>query len=121
MRQLGRLLRYVAPYWAYVIASVVLMAAVGLLEAFRIVLIGPMLDRVLHPASQSKDIVLFNLPISHRTLFLQQLVPQRFTNAWTMVAFALVVSTALKGKTMDEADMGEAPEAGHPVAKADFK
>lgn len=31
------------------------------------------------------------------------------------------VSTALKGKTMDEADMGEAPEAGHPVARADFK
>jgi len=31
------------------------------------------------------------------------------------------VSTALKGKTMDEADMGEAPVAGHPVAKADFK
>jgi molecular chaperone DnaK (HSP70) len=31
------------------------------------------------------------------------------------------VSTALKGKTMDEADMGEAPAAGHPVAKADFQ
>jgi molecular chaperone DnaK len=31
------------------------------------------------------------------------------------------VSTALKGKTMDEADMGEAPAAGHPVAKADFE
>ncbi|HEX8817571.1 MAG TPA: Fe-S protein assembly chaperone HscA [Terriglobales bacterium] len=31
------------------------------------------------------------------------------------------VSTALKGKTMDEADEGEAPAAGHPVAKADFK
>lgn len=31
------------------------------------------------------------------------------------------VSAALKGKTMDEADMGEAPVAGHPVAKADFK
>ena len=31
------------------------------------------------------------------------------------------VSTALKGKTMDEADMGEAPVAGHPVAKADFQ
>jgi molecular chaperone DnaK len=31
------------------------------------------------------------------------------------------VSTALKGKTMDEADMGEGPAAGHPVAKADFK
>ena len=31
------------------------------------------------------------------------------------------VSTALKGKTMDEADMGEGPAAGHPVAKADFE
>ena len=31
------------------------------------------------------------------------------------------VSTALKGKTMDEADEGEAPAVGHPVAKADFK
>ena len=31
------------------------------------------------------------------------------------------VSTALKGKTMDEADMGEGPTAPHPVAKADFE
>jgi molecular chaperone DnaK len=31
------------------------------------------------------------------------------------------VSTALKGKTMDEADLGEGPAAPHPVAKADFE
>ena len=31
------------------------------------------------------------------------------------------VGEALKGKTMDEADMGEAPVAGHPVARADFE
>ena len=31
------------------------------------------------------------------------------------------VATALKGKTMDQADMGEGPQAGHPVAKADFE
>ena len=31
------------------------------------------------------------------------------------------VSTALKGKTMDEADMGEGPMAPHPVAKAEFE
>ena len=97
MRQLGRLLRYVAPYWAQVLVSVVLMAGVGLLEAFRIVLIGPMLDRVLHPASQSKDIVLFTLPFNNHTVLLQQFVPQHFKNAWTIVAFALVVSTILKG------------------------
>ena len=31
------------------------------------------------------------------------------------------VSSALKGKTMDQADLGEGPEAPHPVAKAEFK
>jgi|SRR5215831_6349319 len=31
------------------------------------------------------------------------------------------VATALKGKTMDESDLGEGPQAGHPVAKAEFK
>jgi molecular chaperone DnaK (HSP70) len=31
------------------------------------------------------------------------------------------VSTALRGKTMDEADLGEGPAAPHPVAKADFE
>src|ERR1700680_2698690 len=31
------------------------------------------------------------------------------------------VSTALKGKNMDEADLGEAPTAPHPMAKAEFE
>src|SRR5256714_10506305 len=31
------------------------------------------------------------------------------------------VTTALKGKTMEQAGMGESPETGHPVAKADFE
>jgi len=31
------------------------------------------------------------------------------------------VSTALKGKTMDQADMGEGPHAPHPVSKAEFE
>ena len=31
------------------------------------------------------------------------------------------VSTALKGKTMDNTDLEEGPQAGHPVAKADFE
>jgi len=32
-----------------------------------------------------------------------------------------VVSTALKGKTMEQADLGEGPDAPHPVAKAEFE
>jgi molecular chaperone DnaK len=31
------------------------------------------------------------------------------------------VATALKGKTMEQADLGEGPVAPHPVAKADFE
>jgi molecular chaperone DnaK len=31
------------------------------------------------------------------------------------------VTTALKGKTMDDTGLDEGPQAGHPVAKADFK
>ena len=31
------------------------------------------------------------------------------------------VSSALKGKTMEQADLGEGPEAPHPVAKAEFE
>ena len=31
------------------------------------------------------------------------------------------VSAALKGKAMDDADLQEGPQAGHPVAKAEFK
>src|ERR1700746_3009813 len=31
------------------------------------------------------------------------------------------VATALKGKTMDETDMGEGPTAPHPMAKAEFE
>ena len=31
------------------------------------------------------------------------------------------VSTALKGKSMDDADLEEGPQSGHPVAKADFE
>jgi len=31
------------------------------------------------------------------------------------------VSTALKGKAMDDSDLEEGPQAGHPVAKADFE
>ena len=89
-RQLTRLLRYVLPYWWQFSASVLLMAVVGLLDAFRVLLIGPIFDRVLNPASQGRTIQLFKLPWTERILYLQQLVPSHFQNPWTVVAFALV-------------------------------
>ena len=97
MRQLIRLLRYVRPYWFHLLASVVLMALVGLFDAFRVLLVGPIFDKVLNPASQSRELPLFRIPLSHRSLELGALVPQHFHNVWTMVAFAMVMATILKG------------------------
>jgi ATP-binding cassette, subfamily B, bacterial MsbA len=97
MRQLTRLVRYALPYWWQILSSVILMAAVGALDAFKYLLVRPVFDRVLNPATGSKDIQLFTIPGIHHVVFLQQFVPARFTNAWAAVAFALVASTILKG------------------------
>ena len=97
MRQSNRIFRYFRPYWFYVVASVIAMALVGLLDAFRLLLIGPIFDHVLNPTSQSQTLPLFPAPITHRTIDLNRFVPPHFHNVWTMVAFALVASTVLKG------------------------
>ena len=49
VRRIGRLLFYVRRYALQAIASVVLLAAVGLLDAFRLLLIGPIFNTVLNP------------------------------------------------------------------------
>src|SRR3989442_4770499 len=97
MRQLTRLVRYVAPYWWQLLSSLVLMAGVGLLDAFRVLLIGPILDIVLNPTAQSRDMQLFRVPGSGQAIHLQQFVPSHFQNPWTVVAFALIAATVLKG------------------------
>src|SRR5438552_8602973 len=97
MRQLTRLVGYAIPYWWQILASVLLMAAVGGLDAFKYLLVRPVFDRVLNPATGSKDIQLFVIPGTHHPVYLQQFVPSHFTNAWTIVAFALIASTILKG------------------------
>jgi subfamily B ATP-binding cassette protein MsbA len=97
MLQLTRLIRYALPYWWQILSSVLLMAAVGGLDAFKYLLVRPVFDRVLNPATGSKDIQLFVIPGTNHPVYLQQLVPSHFTNAWTIVAFALVASTVLKG------------------------
>ncbi len=97
MRQLTRLLRYVIPYWWQLLSSILLMALVGLLDAFRVLLIGPIFDRVLNPSSQGREIQLFKVPGTDHAVYLQRFVPSHFQNPWTVVAFALVAATVLKG------------------------
>jgi ATP-binding cassette, subfamily B, bacterial MsbA len=102
MRRLIRLVRYVRPYSLQLVSSVVLMALVGLFDAFRLLLVGPIFDRVLNPGRGMQpvshdDIVLFRIPGTNHEVLLQQFVPEHFQNPWTMVAFTLVASTLLKG------------------------
>ncbi len=80
----------------YFLGSVLLMAAVGAMAAFRILLVRPIFDNVLSPDSPTKDVLVF--PVAHlsRPLNLHFLVPSHFHNAWTVVAYALVMSAVLK-------------------------
>ena len=93
-----RLLAYVRPYSLQAFTAILLMAMVGLLDAFRILLVKPIFDQVLKPGDLTPHLPLFHFVFDHHVvqLNLEQLVPGHFHNAWTMVAFALVVATVVK-------------------------
>ena len=90
-----RLLGYARPYALYIGVSVVLMAVVGALMAFRVLLIKPIVDNVLS-ASASVNVLLFPIPGTRHQVNLQRFLPRYFHNAWTVVAVALVGSAAIK-------------------------
>ncbi len=96
MSSVWRLLRYSRPYLFYSIASVVLMAVVGAMSAFRILLVKPIFDKVLTPDVPTANVLVFSVPHLRRPLDLHFLVPTHFHNAWTVVAYALVMSALLK-------------------------
>ena len=96
MSRIWRLLLYVRPYALYSLASVVLMAMVGAMAALRLLLVKPIFDNVLSPDAPTDDLLVFHVPHIQRTLNLHFLVPSHFHNAWTVVAYALIVSAVVK-------------------------
>ena len=97
MNELARLLRYSRPYTPHLLVSVVLMACVGAAQALTALLIGPIFDRVLNPASPEAPVALFTLPIIKRQLFLNDLMPAAIHNVWTMVAVGILTVFLIKG------------------------
>jgi subfamily B ATP-binding cassette protein MsbA len=97
MRRFLRLLRYGLPYTFQWLPGIFLLAIVGLLESLRIVLFVPILGVVLNPHSQSNELKLFPMAPPPWQFDIHHFVPPQLHNAWTVVAFALVVSTMLKG------------------------
>ena len=97
MKDLWRLLGYVRPYWAALIASVLLMAIAGAAHAMIALLVGPVFDRVLNPAAPNVPVQLFTIPVLGRPVYLHQFVPEGIRNVWTMVAFGILSTFLVKG------------------------
>jgi len=98
MKRFLRLLRYGLPYWLQVLPGVSLLAMVGLLDNFRLLLFVPIFDDVLHPgASNLTSAALAGKAAWYTGLKEVVLSHLHLHNDWSVVAFALIVSTALKG------------------------
>ena len=98
MKNFLRLLRYGLPYWFQWLPGVLLLAVVGVLETFRVLLLQPIFDEVLRPDAPEGPITL-GLAKGPWHFDLRLLVPHfiHMHNAWNVVAFALVIATLLKG------------------------
>src|SRR5579872_618395 len=94
---MNRLLRFVRPYSAPLLLSVILMAAVGAAQGLMAVLIGPIFDRVLKPDSPDAPVLLFKIPIFNHPVNLQDLLPSAIHNIWTMVFIAILGAFTVKG------------------------
>ena len=71
-------------------------AVVGAMQAFRILLIKPIIDNVLSPMASPDKVLVFTMPGTHHRFDLQAFIPHYFHNAWTVVAVALVGSAVIK-------------------------
>ena len=96
MRKVLRLMHYLRPYLPQALGSVLLMAIVGAMAAFRILLVKPIFDQVLAPNSINRDVLVFRLAHLSHPLDLHFLAPHFLHNAWAVVAYALVMSALLK-------------------------
>jgi len=92
-----RLLGFVRPYWAALLGSVVLMAMVGAAQASLALLIRPIFDRVLNPASPESPVMVFNIDQLGIHIDLNRLFPDAIHNVWTMVAIGILAVFLIKG------------------------
>ncbi len=98
MNRFPRLLRYGLPYWLELLPGVLLLAMVGALDTFRILLFQPIFDQVLRPDAPEGPILL-GFPHIKWHFDLRLAIPHfmHMHNAWVVVAFALVLATLAKG------------------------
>ncbi len=100
MKNFLRLLRYGLPYSLQWFLGVLLLAMVGALDTFRVLLFQPIFDQVLVPEA-GEGPILVGVPRTSLHFDLRAVFPHfqflHMHNAWTVVATALVISTLGKG------------------------
>jgi subfamily B ATP-binding cassette protein MsbA len=98
MKNFLRLVRYGLPYWFQWFPGVLLLAMVGVLDTFRVLLLQPIFDQVLRPDAPEGPILL-GLTNSRWHFDLRHLIPPfiHIHNDWAVVACALILATLGKG------------------------
>src|SRR6201995_4329745 len=98
MSSFFRLVRYGLPYSLQWALGVILLAFVGVLDTFRVLLLQPVFDQVLRPDAPEGPIIL-GLPNSRWHFDLRAFVPHflHMHNAWTVVATSIIAATIAKG------------------------
>jgi len=97
VKELGRLLQYSRRYIGHLLLSVFLMACVGAAQGLTVLLIGPIFDRVLNPASADAPVFLFTIPGWNYRVYLDNFMPMAIHNVWTMVAVGILAVFAIRG------------------------
>jgi ATP-binding cassette, subfamily B, bacterial MsbA len=98
MKSFLRLIRYGIPYSVQWVGGVVLLAAVGALDTFRVLLLQPVFDQVLRPEAPEGPVTL-GLPHSSWQFDLRALIPHfvHMHNDYVVVATSIVLTTIAKG------------------------
>jgi subfamily B ATP-binding cassette protein MsbA len=99
MKKYFRLLRFGLPYTVQWVPGVILLAAVGLLDALRMALFVPILGVVLKPQTSDSSLVLFPTAPPQWQFDMHRIIPPgvHIHNVLNIVALALVGSTVIKG------------------------
>src|SRR5216684_4017223 len=94
--QLKRLFGYVRPYRFRMSLGVVLLAIVALAEGAVTLLIVPIFDRVLNPATSDSNVLLFRVPFGGPPIYVNHLFPHSIHNVWTVVTLSMLVLFGIK-------------------------
>jgi subfamily B ATP-binding cassette protein MsbA len=97
MSEFLRLVNYARRYTPALLAAVVLMLVSGVGRAMLPVLLKPVFDRVLDPATPDSRVPLPVPEFLHFHLYLDQLVPFPIHNVWSLVAVAILMVFLVKG------------------------